>query len=413
MKLAVCDIGKKIEENYVMFGIEVNTQRAFPLVYDGLKPAQRRLFINGARLCVDHRVKCAALLGDTLGKNHPHSPEALYQTLVGMVNDDNSLFIGQGNFGGYREPPAAFRYTEVKLSKFAKQYYLPYINYAPVFENELENKEIEYVPTMIPYALVNGAYGMGLGIATHIPSFTLKSIENYIKWLLSPGRRSAPSLELNWSKFDMDSSVLRNGEGRVCYKIVYEKFKLEDQEGFIVKGNPPQADILIELQKILRPEIEKNKVCVENWTDKDGVKIGVCKVKWVNLENIEPKIKSAESVVRINMNWSMDRGSRPVVRKLTPGQVLEMALEKYTKARDFWKEVQTHKVNLEIFFHQKKADILALLAKGKKWESVKNELILTDEQLDHIKGKSVSQISADTNPVPELQVRLKEIQSVI
>jgi hypothetical protein len=413
MKLAVCDIGKRVEENYIRFGIEVNTQRAFPLVYDGFKPVQRRLLINGARLCTDHNVKCAALLGDTLGKNHPHSPDALYQTLVNLVNDDNPLFIGQGNFGGYREEAAAFRYTEVRLSRFAKQAYLPYLNYSPVFENELENQEIEYVPTTIPYALVNGAFGVGVGIATSIPSFTVKSIENYVRWLISPGRRSEPVLELNWPVSDMDSSVLRDGEGRICYHIIYERFKMEDQEGYVVKGNPPYADILVDLQKILQPEIEKNKVCVENWTNRDGVKIGVGKIKWVNLENIEPKIKSAAKTVRVSMNWSMDRGSRPVVRKLAPKQVLEMALEKYVKARDLWKEIQTHKTNLEILFHEKKSKILDLLSKKNPWSIIAEKLKLSEEQLQHIKGKSVSQLSSETDPLNDLREKLVEIKNVM
>jgi hypothetical protein len=409
----VCNISRKIEENYITFGIEVNTQRSFPLVYDGFKPVQRRLLINGAHLCVDGDVKSARLIGDTLGKNHPHGDVSLYESLVNLVNDDNPLFIGQGNWGGYQEVAAAMRYTEVRLSKFAKQYYLPYMNYAPVFENEMENREIEYVPTKIPYALVNGAYGIGLGIATNIPSFSLKSIEAYVKWLQSPGRRSAPDLELNWPDFDMDASVVRDGEGRICYKIIYERFKIDDQEGFLVKGNPPQANILIDLQKILRQEIEKNKVCVENWTDKEGVKIGVGKIKWINMENIEPKVRSAAKTVRVSMNWSMDRGSKPIVKKLSPGQVLELALEKYEKARDLWKETQIHKTNLEILFHQKKREILSLLASGKKWSEIQSSMGLTDEQVDHIKGKSVNQLSAETNPISDLQTKLKEIQATV
>ena len=108
MKIATCDIGKKIEENYVIYGIEVNTQRQFPLVYDGLKPVQRRLLINGAILCADSNVKSARLIGDTLGKNHPHGDISLYDSLVNLVNDDNPLFIGEGNWGGYLEEATAF-----------------------------------------------------------------------------------------------------------------------------------------------------------------------------------------------------------------------------------------------------------------------------------------------------------------
>ena len=110
-------VSSRIETNYEIYAREVNAFRALPLAIDGLKTVQRRLFINGAKLCANKLVKSNSIIGDTISHNHPHGDSALYAALVNLVNDHNPLFEGQGNWGGFSHEAAAMRYTSAKISE--------------------------------------------------------------------------------------------------------------------------------------------------------------------------------------------------------------------------------------------------------------------------------------------------------
>jgi hypothetical protein len=399
-------ISDQIKNAYIEYSKEVNVHRAMPLVYDGLKTVQRRLLINGAKICANNLVKSASLIGETMANNHPHSDLSLYGTLVNIVNDINPLFIGQGNWGGYQIPPAASRYTAVKLSEFATSYYLPYIKYAELVENDLGHMENSYIPTIAPYALVNGTSGIGVGVGTLIPAFTLESVLNYVKWLLSP-KKSEPDFALEWPDYSIDTSVIEEGVGNVSYKIIYEA---KNDDEFIIKGGLPHADIEEVLFKAFDAELTSNKVYIRNESGKGEVRFVVGKIRWINSDAIEKKIKKLHKTINVSMNWSMGTDSMPVVRKLNPRQVLEMALERYIKSVDKWKEANSFKINLEIMFNTVKNKISYLLSDNKNWGEIQEELNLSEEEINYIKAKSVNQLYVETDPLPRLQRSLIKIE---
>jgi DNA gyrase subunit A len=402
-------ISNQIKNAYIEYSKEVNVHRAMPLVYDGLKTVQRRLLINGARICSNSLVKSASLIGETMANNHPHSDLSLYGTLVNLVGDYNSMFTGQGNWGGYQVPPAASRYTAVKLSEFSTDYYLPYIKYAEQVENELGHMENTYIPTTVPYALVNGTSGIGVGVGTLIPAFTLDSVIEYAKWMLSPKNKNKPDLIINWPEYSMDDSILATGYGNIKYHIIYEA-KDKSKDTFIIKGGLPYTDLEEVLFKTFDSEITSNKVYIRNESGKEGIKFIIGKVKWINSELIENKIKKLHKVVNINMNWSMGENKLPVVRRLNPHDVLEMALEYYVKSVDRWKENNVEKINLEIMFQTLKNKISYLLSDNKNWREIQEELNLSEEEINYVKTKSINQLYVENDLLPKLQRSLIKIQ---
>ena len=403
-------ISDRIKDAYIEYAKEVNAHRALPLVYDGLKTVQRRLLINGSRICANNLVKSATIIGETMANNHPHSDVSLYGTLVNMVNDYEPMFDGQGNWGGYQTPYAAARYTSVRLSKFAIEYYLPYIKYSEMVENDLGHMENSYIPTPIPYALVNGTTGIGTGVGTTIPAFTKDSLVEYVKWLLSPGRRSAPELKVNWPDYEIDSEVLTTGAGKIKYNLIYNQSVLDETEVFIIDGNPPYFDIEAMLFKTFSTEIDANKVFIRNESGKGKVRFIVGKVRWINMDTIREKLQGLSKAVSIQMIWSMGPNCKPQTKKFSPAQVLEESLKLYTKAADDWKIDKMEKINVEIKFHTIKHRIVDMLFHKQTWNSIQEVIKLSDEELIFVKTKSISQLSSEINPVPELEKSINKIE---
>lgn len=401
-------ISQKIKQNYVDYAIEVNTYRSLPSVFDGLKVVQRRLLLTGAKIAQDKLTKSASIIGECMAKYHPHGDSSLYGTLVSLVNDSYPMFIGQGNWGDYETNAAAYRYTSAKLSDFSKSFYLPYLKYAPLVENELGYTENSYIPTKVPYALVNGTTGIGLGISTNIPSFTLKSVTKYVEWLNSPSGKSEPDLRLNYASCDMDSNVLVNGYGRVKYNVIYWQ---EDDKTFVIKDNIPGVNIKQSIYDLLKTEIEAKKVFIRDESSSRGLRLVVGKLWWINMQDIESRIKKVSRPITVSMNWSTGN-TYPLVRRLAPRQVLEICLEKYLKAIEGWKTKELDKITTELKFQKIKSKIVKKLLKDMTWDQIQSELSLTSEMLNYAKNKTLNQLSKENFNETELHDKIVEIKSV-
>ena len=181
-KIEEVDLKKKMEESYIDYAMSVIAARALPDVRDGLKPVQRRVLYsmnNGPDK--PHR-KCARIVGDTMGKYHPHGDSSIYGALVNMAQEWNTrypLVDGHGNFGSEDgDGPAAMRYTEARLSKISMEM-LADINKDTVdFEPNFDETEKEPVvlPSRYPNLLVNGTSGIAVGMATNIPPHNLREV---------------------------------------------------------------------------------------------------------------------------------------------------------------------------------------------------------------------------------------------
>ena len=168
-----------MQKSYIDYAMSVIIARALPDVRDGLKPVQRRTLYDmyelGIRYDKPYR-KCARIVGDTMGKYHPHGDSSIYDALVVMAQDFKKglpLVDGHGNFGSIEgDGAAAMRYTEARLQKITQEAYLAdldkdVVNFVPNFDET--EKEPEVLPVKVPNLLLNGAEGIAVGMTTSIP----------------------------------------------------------------------------------------------------------------------------------------------------------------------------------------------------------------------------------------------------
>jgi len=179
------DLQKTMEESYIMYSMSVIASRALPDVRDGLKPVQRRVLYAMIELNngpdKPHR-KCARIVGDTMGKYHPHGDSSIYGALVNMAQPWSMrypLVDGHGNFGSVDgDGAAAMRYTEARLSKISMQMLADInkdtVDFVPNFDET--EKEPTILPSRFPNLLVNGTTGIAVGMATNIPPHNLKEV---------------------------------------------------------------------------------------------------------------------------------------------------------------------------------------------------------------------------------------------
>src|SRR6058998_3312302 len=175
----------EMRHSYLDYAMSVIVGRALPDVRDGLKPVHRRvLFAMHEANNVWNRsyVKCARVVGDVLGKYHPHGDNATYEALVRMAQDfamRYPLIDGQGNFGSIDgDPAAAYRYTECRLEEIAEELLADLDKDTVDFQPNFDEKEREPVvlPARIPNLLINGSTGIAVGMATNIPPHNLNEI---------------------------------------------------------------------------------------------------------------------------------------------------------------------------------------------------------------------------------------------
>ena len=192
-KIKEVDLKKTMENSYLDYSMSVIVSRALPDVRDGLKPVQRRILyaLQALGVTPDKKTKkCATIVGETMGKYHPHGDSSIYGALVGMGQPWNYrkvLIDKQGNFGSEDgDSPAAMRYTEAKMSKMAA-WMLDGINkdevdFVPNFSNEYEEPVV--LPARFPNLLVNGTTGIAVGMATNIPPHNFTEVINAVVKLI-------------------------------------------------------------------------------------------------------------------------------------------------------------------------------------------------------------------------------------
>lgn len=184
-KIEEVDLKKKMEDSYIDYAMSVIAARALPDVRDGLKPVQRRVLYSMIELNngpdKPHR-KCARIVGDTMGKYHPHGDSSIYGALVNMAQEWSTrypLVDGHGNFGSVDgDGAAAMRYTEARLSKISMELLADInkdtVDFAPNFDDT--EKEPTVLPSRYPNLLVNGTNGIAVGMATNIPPHNLREV---------------------------------------------------------------------------------------------------------------------------------------------------------------------------------------------------------------------------------------------
>jgi len=185
-KFTSISLQEEMQRSYLEYAMSVIVGRALPDARDGLKPVQRRILFAMYELGLtpDRPFrKCARVVGDVLGKYHPHGDQAVYDALVRLVQDFSTKYPtldGHGNFGSVdNDPPAAMRYTETRLAPIANEGFLEEINsetvsYSDNFDGSQQEPDI--LPAQLPFLLLNGSSGIAVGMATNIPPHNLGEI---------------------------------------------------------------------------------------------------------------------------------------------------------------------------------------------------------------------------------------------
>ncbi|MFA6029984.1 MAG: DNA gyrase subunit A [Elusimicrobiota bacterium] len=252
------DIGEEMKSSYIDYAMSVIVGRALPDVRDGLKPVHRRILFTMEEMGLKHNKaykKSARVVGDVLGKYHPHGDSAVYDAMVRMVQDfslRHPLVDGQGNFGSVDgDPAAAYRYTEARLAAIADELLgdidMDTVDFVPNFDGSMQEPTV--LPAMLPNLLVNGSTGIAVGMATNIPPHNLVEIcDATIAYVKDP---SIPSSELMKIVKGPDFPTAGIVRGKTGIKEYFEtgrgsvriqaKTEIED-----IKGNR-QAIIVTEL----------------------------------------------------------------------------------------------------------------------------------------------------------------------
>jgi len=189
-KILTTEYYEEMQRSYMNYSMSVITARAIPDARDGLKPVQRRVLYDMSELHLGHdkpHRKSARIVGDTMGKYHPHGDSSIYETLVVMSQNFKKgmpLVDGHGNFGSIEgDGAAAMRYTEARLEKFAEEVYLKdldkTVDFVPNYDET--EKEPEVLPVRVPNLLINGAEGIAVGMSTSIPPHNLGEVIDAVK----------------------------------------------------------------------------------------------------------------------------------------------------------------------------------------------------------------------------------------
>ena len=280
---------------YLQYSLSVNVGRAIPDVRDGMKPCNRRiLYAMGQRgLTKSHKtVKCAKVVGDVLGSYHPHGDASVYDTLVRMAQDFSMrtpLIEGQGNFGSIDgDPPAAYRYTECRMERIAEELLADIdketVNMIPTFDEE--TKEPEVLPAKFPNVLVNGSVGIGVGMATSIPTHNLGEVVNAtIRLLDNPTATVRELMEcLPGPDFPTGGIICGINPVRALYETGHAVLKIRaktkiveknDREQIIVTEIPYALNKELLVKKIADVVKEKRITGISGLRDESNKKIGI------------------------------------------------------------------------------------------------------------------------------------------
>ncbi len=287
---------EEVKDSYLSYAMSVIMGRALPDVRDGLKPVQRRILYTMHELNLRHNQpfkKSARIVGECLGKFHPHGDMAVYEALVRMAQDFTlryPLIQGQGNFGSIDgDPPAAMRYTEARLSKISN-YMLTDIekdtvDFVPNFDNTLSEPVV--LPAVLPNLLVNGTSGIAVGMATSIPPHNLSEvIDGIIYYLENPDCRikdlmrfikgpDFPTGGIIYGKEDL-LKAYQTGKGRIVLrgKVEFEEHK--SKKRIIITEIPYQvnkAQLLENIANLVNRKVIEGIQDLRDESDKEGMRI--------------------------------------------------------------------------------------------------------------------------------------------
>ena len=301
-KIEEVDLKEKMESFYIDYSMSVIASRALPDVRDGLKPVQRRVLYSMIELNngpdKPHR-KSARIVGDTMGKYHPHGDSSIYGSLVNMAQDWNMRYVlvdGHGNFGSMDgDGAAAMRYTEARLSKISMELLADInkdtVNFAPNFDDT--EREPVVLPSRYPNLLVNGTTGIAVGMATNIPPHNLrevvKAVIKIIDNRVEENRDTAIEEVLDIIKapdFPTGGLILgtrgcdeayRTGRGKIRVRAVTDIETLANGKSQIIVSELPymvnKANLIVKIAELVKLKKVDGIVDIRDESNREGIRV--------------------------------------------------------------------------------------------------------------------------------------------
>ena len=355
-----------MQKSYIDYAMSVICARALPDARDGLKPVQRRVLYAMDQLGLSHdkpHRKSARIVGDTMGKYHPHGDSSIYETLVVLAQQFKkgmALVDGHGNFGSIEgDGAAAMRYTEAKLQKFTEDVYLADLNkdvvdFVPNFDET--EKEPQVLPVRVPNLLVNGAEGIAVGMTTNIPTHNLGEVvdaviaymdknsittEELMKIIPGP---DFPTGGIVANKSDLPK-IYETGTGKIKLrgKLEFEKGKGREKDKLVITEIPYTmigtgiSKFISDVIDLVEAKKTNDIVDISNASNKDGIRIVLELKKGADVEkltNMLYKKTKLEDTFGVNMLAIADgrpevMGLKQIVKYSVDFQY-ELATRKYT-----------------------------------------------------------------------------------
>ena len=399
------DYSEIMQKSYIDYAMSVIISRALPDVRDGLKPVQRRTLYDmyelGIRYDRPYR-KCARIVGDTMGKYHPHGDSSIYEALVVMAQEfkkGKTLVDGHGNFGSIEgDGAAAMRYTEARLEKLTQEVFLAdldknVVDFVPNFDET--EKEPSVLPVKIPNILVNGAEGIAVGMATSIPPHNLAEVIDGVKAYMKDNEISVRGLMryIKGPDFPTGGIVVNKDDLRKIYETGSGKLRIRGRVTTEkLKGGKKQLVIteipytmlganigkfLNDVASLVETKKTTDIVDISNQSSKEGIRIVLELKKDTDVENLTNmlyKKTRLEDTFGVNMLAVAD--GRPETLSLK--QIIEHHV-------DFLFEVTTRKYNTLLGRELEKQEIQEGLIKACNVIDLIIEILRGSKNRDQVK----------------------------
>ena len=368
------DIEKEMKSSYLDYAMSVIVSRALPDARDGLKPVQRRVLFAmdglGLRYNSPHK-KSARIVGEVMGKYHPHGDAPIYESMVRMAQDFSlryTLVAGQGNFGSIdNDPPAAMRYTEARLSHIAEEMLADIekntVDLAQNFDGSLQEPSV--LPARLPNLLVNGSSGIAVGMTTNIPPHNLGEICDAIAYLIDNPEATAeelmelvkgpdfPTAGIIWGKGGIDNAYT-TGQGKIVLRAKADELLGKGGKRQIVVTELPyqvnKAALIGRIAELARAKKISGITEVRDESDREGMRIVIELRKEAQAQQVLNNLykhTAMQSAFHINMVALLD-GQPKVI-------TLKQALTSYI---DFRFQVITRRSRFELDKAKDRAHIL-------------------------------------------------------
>ncbi|HUM82929.1 MAG TPA: DNA topoisomerase 4 subunit A [Lachnospiraceae bacterium] len=419
-KIIRTDYSEIMQKNYIDYAMSVIVSRALPDVRDGLKPVQRRVLYDmyelGTRYDKPYR-KSARIVGDTMGKYHPHGDSSIYDALVVMAQDFKKgqiLVDGHGNFGSIEgDGAAAMRYTEARLAKITQEVFLAdldkdIVDFVPNFDET--EKEPTVLPVRIPNILVNGSDGIAVGMATSIPPHNLGEVVDAVRAYMKNNEITTKALlkHLKGPDFPTGGIIVNADDLLNIYETGSGKLRIRGRaEIEDVKGGKQQIVIteipytmigagigkfLNDTAQLAESHITNDISDISNQSSKEGIRIVVELKKGANAENVLNLLyKKTKLEDTFGVNMLVVSGGRPEtmsLKKMIEANVdyqFELANRKYENL--LAKELEKKEIQEGLMQACDVIDLIIEILRGSKNQKMaKDCLILGKTEGIHFKS---------------------------